>query len=275
MPASRQLDCAEPVQGLACYRLCHAPVRELALPASAPLMVNVALSGATCLQTRFDHGTREVLHAPGTVVFTKPMAAGVWRWDEIEVAHLALDAREFERRYSERFGSRPDFDQLSLLVAPSPLLTKVARRLLGPVKERQHDLLDEVTAEIGRIAGERFRAPERCFPLPAWALRRVMAMMLEDLSRPLRICDLADAAGLSVVQFARVFRQSTGVSPHQWRLQARLAEVKRLLATTADNLIEIACHTGFSSHAHLTGAFSQAVGMSPSVWRRAEAARRS
>jgi AraC-like DNA-binding protein len=80
--------------------------------------------------------------------------------------------------------------------------------------------------------------------------------------------ELAQECGLSVSHFARAFRRSTGMAPHQWLLQRRVAKAKQAMRETDAPLVEIAVSCGFADQSHFTRVFSKAAGISPGCWRR-------
>lgn len=80
---------------------------------------------------------------------------------------------------------------------------------------------------------------------------------------------LADAAGYSKAQFVRLFRRTTGTSPHRYVLRHRLEQARRLIATSALPLAEVASATGFASQSHLNSAFVRHFGRTPGEARRA------
>ena len=99
-------------------------------------------------------------------------------------------------------------------------------------------------------------------------LNRVLEYIATNLSSEIRLEDLAAIAGLSVFHFARAFRESTGVTPHQYVLQRRIDTVKTLLRTRHWNLETIASATGFADASHLTKAFRRHTGTTPKTWQR-------
>ncbi|MBV9265767.1 MAG: helix-turn-helix domain-containing protein, partial [Acidobacteriaceae bacterium] len=50
---------------------------------------------------------------------------------------------------------------------------------------------------------------------------------------------LADAAGISLYHFAKLFKNNTGSSPHQYVLQRRLERAKELLQRSKMSLSEV------------------------------------
>lgn len=79
--------------------------------------------------------------------------------------------------------------------------------------------------------------------------------------------ELSSAAGMSPFHFSRKFKAITGVSPHQYLIQKRIDQSKKLLAATGRPIAHIAIECGFSSQAHFSVAFKARVGSSPRVYR--------
>jgi AraC family transcriptional regulator len=83
-----------------------------------------------------------------------------------------------------------------------------------------------------------------------------------------RLGELSAIVGLSQSQFGRAFKASTGLSPHQWQLNARITKAQELLLSGALSLSEVALITGFAEQSHFTRVFKSVTGTSPAVWRR-------
>jgi AraC family transcriptional regulator len=105
-------------------------------------------------------------------------------------------------------------------------------------------------------------------------LRRVTEYLVEHLGETVRLGDLAAITGLSQSQFGRAFKASTGVAPHRWQLNARIAKAQDLLLSSAMPLSEIALVTGFAEQTHFTRVFKRVVGASPGAWQREHVRRR-
>jgi transcriptional regulator GlxA family with amidase domain len=103
--------------------------------------------------------------------------------------------------------------------------------------------------------------------LPPRAFRRVREYILEHLAEDISNRALAELVGLSACYFARVFKQSAGVSPHRFVLQSRVDRVKHLLAETELPLAHVAVAAGFADQSHCTRRFRQLVGITPSRFR--------
>jgi AraC family transcriptional regulator len=104
--------------------------------------------------------------------------------------------------------------------------------------------------------------------LPDHILRRVVDRMEADLSNTLDLKTLAVESGYSRNHFLRMFRAATGYTPHRYLLRLRVKRAQALMKNKSMRLIDVALACGFSSHAHLSHAFRQLVGATPSEYRR-------
>lgn len=105
--------------------------------------------------------------------------------------------------------------------------------------------------------------------LAHWQERRVKEMMSESLHKEITLAELANECGLSVRHFARTFRKSTGVTPHQWLLKHRVDHAQELMRHRGLSLSEIALASGFADQSHFSRVFTAILGTSPGAWRRA------
>ena len=88
------------------------------------------------------------------------------------------------------------------------------------------------------------------------------------LSNDLTLDDIAASVGLTPYHFTRLFRQTTGESPHQYVISQRIEVAKRLLVRADLPIADVAAQIGFADHAHLTRHFKQRVGVTPQQYRR-------
>ncbi|MEN5150692.1 AraC family transcriptional regulator [Pseudomonas orientalis] len=123
-----------------------------------------------------------------------------------------------------------------------------------------HTLLSQVGARDGlRVKGG----------LAAHQRRRLVEYIDQHLQDAISLGQLAGLCALSEYHFARMFRQSFGLPPHQYLLARRLARAKSLLRGSALAVGEIALMCGFSSASHFNQRFRQAMGAAPGDYRQA------
>jgi len=100
-------------------------------------------------------------------------------------------------------------------------------------------------------------------------LRRVRAFVAEHIAEVLHVDQLAAQAQLSPFHFARMFKLTTGQTPHLYVLMQRVERAKELLSDSETALIDVAANTGFRTQGHFTGVFRRYTGQTPRVFRLA------
>jgi AraC-like DNA-binding protein len=106
--------------------------------------------------------------------------------------------------------------------------------------------------------------------LSAGTMRRVREYVEAHLGESTDLKMLAAVAGLSVNHFAREFKQSAGVTPHNYLTQKRIERAQEMLAQTDLSLSQIAYATGFSDQGHLARHFRRMLGTTPGAFRRSQ-----
>lgn len=102
----------------------------------------------------------------------------------------------------------------------------------------------------------------------ALALSAIAAHVRGNLSRRIRVDELARAAGLSALQFSRAFRRRHARTPYAFVLEVRIDHAKALLGAGAP-IADVAADAGFADQSHLTRHFRRIVGMTPREYLRA------
>ena len=110
--------------------------------------------------------------------------------------------------------------------------------------------------------------PRRTGVLAPWQVRRATDYLMAHLSEAVPLAALAGLTGLSQWHFARAFKAATGVSPHRWQLNARIAKAEKLLLSGSMPQAQIALEVGFAEQSHLCRVFKNVIGRSPGAWLR-------
>ncbi|WP_437732656.1 helix-turn-helix transcriptional regulator [Sorangium sp. So ce1335] len=100
------------------------------------------------------------------------------------------------------------------------------------------------------------------------ALQRVLALVDAELGEGLTVERMAGVAGLSAAHFARAFRRSLGVAPHQYVLRRRLERARQALEARDADILNVARRLGFSDQAPLTRLFKREFGVTPGHYMR-------
>jgi AraC family transcriptional regulator len=109
--------------------------------------------------------------------------------------------------------------------------------------------------------------------LPRDKLARAVEYIRDQLDTDLTVSGIAQAVYMSPYHFTRLFKESTGQSPYQYVVDARVRKAKELLTTGKFTISEVAYHVGFVDQSHLTRHFKRVFGLTPKKLLSAEGQR--
>jgi AraC family transcriptional regulator len=210
---------------------------------------------------------------PGGEGFTVQIA------DAVENAHIYLRDEMIEQVIAERGGRGTASSKLEPFFGlHEPLIEQLALACTAALKEPSPSnslyidhlawaLAAHLVEVSARGLGSRYL--ERPKGLTDRQLRRVEEYMRNLLDHAIAVDDLAAAAGLSPVYFARQFKLRTGFTPHRYLRSIRIARAKQLLLDDRVPIAEIALLCGFCHQEHMTKVFRSECGTTPSAFRRA------
>lgn len=189
-------------------------------------------------------------------------AGRAWRMlylDPGVVAELATDLRpglwgdaEFDRPVIHDAAlaarMRPLFAQMTVPAGQSDALLR--EQLLLSV------LADALHASNDRTNHHADAAPD--------AIQLARTRIDDDPAAAISLLDLAHETGLSRFQVLRGFARVTGLTPHAYQVQRRVALARRLIAQ-GQPLAEVAATCGFADQSHMTRQFVRKYGVSPGM----------
>ncbi|WP_135436850.1 helix-turn-helix domain-containing protein [Hymenobacter fodinae] len=101
-------------------------------------------------------------------------------------------------------------------------------------------------------------APER--------LRQIQEYVQSALAEPIDLTQLAAIACLSPFHFCRLFKQSTGLSPHQYVVAQRMQRAQDLLQHSRLPIAHVARAVGYHHAGHFARLFQRHCGVRPTEW---------
>ena len=90
----------------------------------------------------------------------------------------------------------------------------------------------------------------------------------DHYQEPLTLKQAARAVNMSVCNFCKVFKQSSGMTFTDYLTRLRIEKAKNLLANTDKQISEIAFEVGFNSLSQFNRSFKRITGESPSLFRK-------
>lgn len=99
-------------------------------------------------------------------------------------------------------------------------------------------------------------------------LQQVMTFLMEHLSQPLTLADIADGCSMSVSALKLLFKEQCGCGPIAFFLQLKIREAKKLLRDSSFSVTEISERLGFQSVHYFSRLFKEKTGESPSDYAK-------
>lgn len=93
-------------------------------------------------------------------------------------------------------------------------------------------------------------------------------LLQESIDHPINMEQIASELPMGYSKFRKVFKHETGISPHQYYIDIRLAKAKELLLQTTLTIDEIAYYTGFDTAHYFSKLFKKKNGLSPVTYRK-------
>ncbi len=98
-------------------------------------------------------------------------------------------------------------------------------------------------------------------------LKQVFDYIQDHLDQEISLDILAAQIGMSQFYFARLFKQSVGMSPYRYLIGQRIERAKQLLRQKDLSITDIALRCGFNTQSHLTQYFRQLTSTTPKKYR--------
>lgn len=93
-------------------------------------------------------------------------------------------------------------------------------------------------------------------------------LMLENISKKLKLGDIAKETGLSASHFSRLFINRTGHPPIDYFIQLKIQRACRLLDNYGWTIADVSRETGFDDQFYFSRVFRKVMDMSPAEYRK-------
>lgn len=87
-------------------------------------------------------------------------------------------------------------------------------------------------------------------------------------AEPIKLKDIAGSVNLSSIYFHNIFTETTGITPHQYLINCRIENAKKLLWNPKISISEIAEKSGFGCQQYFNKVFKKETGTTPAEYRK-------
>ena len=252
------------------------PLDDFALPAIPRHVLVINLGSPSEIQEQLVR--RQTQLETGNLVILPAGAPTSWhleREEEVRHLHLYLSPTLIQRIAASADLNPDQVELIDEFGAFDPQVESIALSLLSEL--RSDGLGGKLYVEsLANILGihllrhhSSVKQPSLSRPigLTRTTLRPAITYIEEHLAENLSLSDIAAVVHLSLYHFARLFKESTGVPPHQYVIGRRVERAKLLLSTTNWSLTTIAHTVGFAHESHLALHFKRLTGLTPRYYR--------
>jgi len=241
------------------------PEIEIAIPgerATAEIIYRTADGGTQC-RTSSD---RQIAIIP-------PRQVHRLNWLRSADLTLVRIAPEFVKDLAHRSGMK-GVEIIGQSGAFDPVIWHLGREIRGELRRHREldtGYLDSVAMIFARhllsTYASAVRQPAESGGLPRYKLRHAVEYINDNIGEDISFRDIAEHLKMSAYHFARMFKQSTGESPHHYIMRRRMDRAKTLLADAKLPISDVAFEVGYKSQSHFTTCFGRLTGLTPAAFR--------
>jgi AraC family transcriptional regulator len=249
------------------------PVREPRIWVQHGHILTMALRPGS-IETGLRHSEmRRVDYDAGEMGFI-PRHVKKWtRTDDLHYLSIAISDAALTAACDETSGEvefREDYNLVDARV--SALIAAVnAERLTG--FQSGSLFLDSVEQALAAVLVDRYAVRPRSVRryrggLGPARLRTIKELVHAKIEDELTLFEMAQSVEMSRAHFSRMFRGSTGETPHQFVLRQRVVRAKAMLRAADARVMDVAVACGFKTQQHFARVFRHACGASPTEYRQ-------
>jgi AraC family transcriptional regulator len=213
---------------------------------------------------------------PGHLSLLPPDDQSRWLFDKPgDIMLVVLNRSYLDRAIEAATGWSPKAVEIKpQFVIRDLTLERIAHQLLSKIfnpafdsKLRTECLAQELAEHLLHTHSSLdLRPPSRPHTMSPIRLKRVEDFIEANLGQDMSLMDIANAAGMSLFHFAKVFKQATRKSPHQYLTERRMLQARSLLHDGRLSIGDVASAVGLSQN-RFGIVFKRLLHMTPSRFR--------
>jgi AraC family transcriptional regulator len=192
-------------------------------------------------------------------------------WDaEGDFIILGIEPQFFARAVDEA-GEPEEIELISRFSTPDPLVYQIGIALKNALENNPcgsrlyaETMVNALSVHLMQhYSAKKPKLQEYKNGLSRRKLQLVIDYINSYLDQDLGLAELATLVQISPHYFSQLFKQSTGISPHQYIIRRRVERAKELILKQEMTIAEIAQTVGFASQSHLNLHFKRLLGVTP------------
>jgi AraC family transcriptional regulator len=186
---------------------------------------------------------------------------------------LGFEPKEFTRTVDETI-ERDRIELIPHFATPDPLVHQIGlalKRALENSGSNSRLYAETMTTALmvhllQYYSGQQITLPRYSGGLSKLKLQRIVDYIHAHLDHDLSLKELAAIVQMSAHYFSQLFKQSTGITPHQYVIRCRIERAKELLMQGQLTIADVAKIVGFVDQSHFHRHFKRLVGITPKAF---------
>lgn len=199
----------------------------------------------------------------------------IWK-KECHFILLQFHSTIFEQ-YASEWISGSDIELIPSFSRSDPLIYGIGWALKTELETNELEgslYVDSLTTTLVNHLLRQYLTQKKIYPstsqeLSKRQLKQVIEYVDQHLDQNLTLATLAAIAHMSPSYFSALFKQSTGLAPHQYVIHCRINRAKQLLLQGV-SVAEVALNLGFSHQSHFSRHFKRLVGVTPKAFLKSQ-----
>lgn len=231
------------------------------------ISLGLCVRSVAAISRHSQHGTLSGVLRPGSVIVSPPDDGAFVRWDRCRMVAVGIDPAGLDDRLSLGDSSR-FVSSAATRIHRDPLLTAIMTTLWheSQLHGLSGDFFDHCIRRIFTRLGELVNVQptrRRDRPLTDRQIKMVKEFVETHLVDGPDVAAMATLVGRDPASFSRAFRDATGLPPHRFLTQARMARAETLLSGGL-SVTAAALAVGYSNPSKFSAAFLRHRGVKPS-----------
>lgn len=245
----------------------------------ASVLIGVVNNGYIHGDISIQNEVRTLQSQPGSIIIIADKTPfNIELRSSVNTTHLYIDRKEINRIASKIYNiNYREFEIYNKLSVFDSVIESICKEIYRSICHDKTPLCSYIEYLVHAIAAHIIRnysslSCKRAEASPGGGLTRHLVdrtrdLIEERLAERLTVTDLAAGTGISADHFGRLFKQSVGVTLHQFVMRRRVERATFMLGETAKPIIQIAHECGFADQVHLTRVFGRMIGTTPAAFR--------
>lgn len=212
----------------------------------------------------FKFGNRQYFAKMGDIVIYRPDEPQEFTYVKSDITHNYWI--HFAGTSAKSMMEKLELENIHIIHMPNAPIAETVEEMMKEINKNS-PFSNEINVGslykmLSKIA--QFNASKKKIPKIEEIIEEIRLNYIEDTTN----AEYAHRCGLSVPHFLRLFKQETGTTPINFKLNLRIEDAQEIFETTNTSVSEVSKIVGFNDQFYFSRYFKKITGYSPSEYRK-------